>query len=145
MSFEEAIGILKKHILGRSYTYMSVDDQWRLRFDNNLWHVARNIVFPEEPELNKLLANSDLEMLSGVDPEDVAKGALVLRNMRKELTDIVIDRDGTLRLSFGECEISFTTQEDIVDWQWCLNSTGNDPYSDFMIACFSAGEIEMKK
>lgn len=145
MPFEEAIGILKKHLLGSSYTYMSVADHWRLRFDNDLWLVAQNIVFPEEPELNKLLASSDLEMLEGVDPEYVAKGALVLRNMRKELTVIVIDPDGTLHLSFGQCEISFTTQEDVVDWHWCLNRTGSDPYSGFMIACFSAGEIEVKK
>jgi hypothetical protein len=143
MHFERAVRILNESLVGNGYTHISVGDWWCFAFQRDLWIVAQDVVFPEEPELSQLLANARPPVLDSVDPENVTKGVLVLRNMRWQVTDVSLASDATLCLSFGDRQMCFTTDADVVDWQWCLNRSGADPYHDFVVACFWAGEVEV--
>ena len=125
---------------------MEVGDVWRLSFQSDYWLVAQEIVAPEEPSINGLLATHEPLLLDGVDGADVAKSVVVIRNMRKEVSRIQLEDDGTLTLTFDdERFLELPTGTDIVDWQWCLNRTGNSPYTEFLVACFWKGEVEIKR
>ncbi len=146
MKFKKAEKIIKENLVGHSYSELSVGDWWTLYFSNGLWIVTQEIESVEENKLNKLLTNTEPSVLDGVDPEYVAKNIVLSRNLRKEVTNASISDDGALKLFFDKSwEITFPSSADIVDWQWCLNRSGNDPYKDFIVACFWAEEIEISK
>ena len=51
--------------------------------------------------------------------------------------------NSSLQLAFDNgVTLLFPTNTDIVDWQWAINEKGNDPYLDFIVGCFSSGEIQ---
>jgi hypothetical protein len=136
--------IIEDALVGSSYNYVSVADWWCLSFCNGFWLVAQDVFSPEEVGLNDLLANAQPSVLDGVDHEYIAKGIVLHRNMRKELSSIALASDGSLRLAFDEDRIiCLPTSSDVVDWQWCLNRSGKDPYSDYLVACFYVGEVEL--
>ena len=65
-------------------------------------------------------------------------------NLRKTITNIKIDELKNLNLDFENgSRMKILTNTNIVDWQWCLNKSGKDPYIDYEIACFWAGEIKI--
>jgi hypothetical protein len=39
--------------------------------------------------------------------------------------------------------LMFTTNTDVVDWQWALNENGKDPYLGFIVGCFNQGEVQV--
>ena len=80
--------------------------------------------------------------MDGVDAEDIPLAVALLRNRRQEITAVDLAHDGTLTLSFdGTWQLRILTTADNVDWQWTLNRTGADPYSDSIVACYFHGEV----
>jgi hypothetical protein len=143
-NIDRADKIIKKNLVGNVYSEISVGDWWALRFSNGYWIVSQEIISPAEENLNKMLENSAPPVLDGIDPEYVAKSIIIHRNMRKEVTNALINKDGSLKLFFdNDWEILFPSTTDIVDWQWCLNKSGNIPYDDFIVACFNTGTIDL--
>ena len=67
--------------------------------------------------------------------------------MRKEIVDIELDNKYNLTLKFElGSDLLIPTNEDIVDWPWCINKSGADPYSEkSLLTCFWEGEIELNK
>lgn len=146
MKFAEATNILKEELVGDFYSHVCVGDCWSLAFSKGQWLVAQDIISLEETSLNILLASAAPPVLDGVDPETVAKGIILHRNLRKEVTKIAIEEDGSLRLYFdNERYIQLSTTTSIVDWQWCLNRSGKDPYSDYMVACFWSNDVAIRR
>jgi len=84
------------------------------------WLVAQEIDSPEEIGLNRLLEKADPPILDGVDPQNIAKSALLHRNSQKEITAFTLNPDGSLSLLFDQNrEIILRTSTSIVDWHWC--------------------------
>jgi hypothetical protein len=145
MRFEVAEKIVIEELVGDFFSHVCAGDWWCLAFSKGQWLVAQDIVFPEESSLNSLLASADPAVLDGVDSEKVAKGITLHRNLRNEVTRIAIEEDGTLRLYFDNGRyIQLSTSTSIVYWQWCLNRSGKDPYSDYMVACFWPHEVAIR-
>jgi len=143
MSRKLAEEILKKALLGNSYSYFDYGDWLGLEL-KEYWLVAQEISSPEEISLNQLLENADPLILDGVDPQNITKSALLHRNSRKEINDLTLNPDGSLSLLFDQNrEIILITSTAIVDWHWCLNRTGQDPYHDYIVACFEAGKFDV--
>lgn len=66
--------------------------------------------------------------------------------MRKVVTGLKLDDAYNLTIEFeGNSKLIIPTNVKIVDWQWCLNKSGSDPYSDYLVACFWKGEIEINE
>ena len=125
-NIDRANKIIKKNLVGNVYSEICVGDWWALLFSNGYWIVSQEIISPAEENLNKMLENSAPPVLCGIDPENVAKSIITHRNMHKEVTNALINKDGSLKLFFdNNWEILFPSTTDIVDWQCCLNKSGN--------------------
>ncbi len=143
MSFKKAEMVLNQILSANLYKCITIGDWWGLSF-NGYWLQAQDIISPEEDYLNSILENTVPSILDGIDPENVAKSMIVQRNMRKEIIGFELLKDSSLKLMFeGNREMTLTTSTEIVDWQWCFNRSGSDPYTDFSVACFSVGDIRV--
>jgi hypothetical protein len=81
-----------------------------------------------------------------VDKEDISRSTIMAANLRKPITKISLDELKNLRIDFEHgSTMKILTNTEIVDWQWCLNKSGKDPYMDYEIACFWAGETQIKE
>lgn len=145
MVFEPAVTVLRDCLIGNAFTTVSVGDWWALSFDRGFWVVAQELAFPETPTISALLEKADPPVLDGVDPDRVAQAVVIMRNLRRPVTDVSLSSDGALNLAFGDRQMSVTTGTDVVDWQWCLNRSGADPYSDFIVACFWPGQVQVSE
>jgi len=66
-------------------------------------------------------------------------------NLRKTIIQISLDKMKNLTIDFENgSTLKILTNTDVVDWQWCINLLGKDPYMDYEIACFWAGETKIK-
>jgi len=143
MNTKLAEEILKKALIGNSFAYFKQGDWIALQL-LDYWLVAQDIESPEEFNLNCLLEKADPPILNGVDPENVAKSAILHRNSRRKITNITLHNDSSLSLYFDHNrEIILITSTPIVDWHWCLNKSGEDPYHDYLVACFQPGTIDV--
>ncbi|WOI23595.1 hypothetical protein [Nonlabens ulvanivorans] len=140
------IEILKNNLLGESITFFSVSDSWTL-YIGEFYLVAQNIISDDEKVIEKAINDSFELAKHTVDKEYISKSAIVSSNMRKEIIDIELDIKYNLTLKFElGSNLLIPTNEDIVDWQWCINKSGADPYSEkSLLTCFWEGEIEMNK
>ena len=144
----KAIQMLNEKLVGNSYTYISIGDYWSLFIDHELWLVSHEVSTSEEDGINNILSGITPPVLDGVDSEDIAKAIAVIRHKRQPTSGISLAADGTLELIFdNNRRLAFSSAVDIVDWQWCLNSSGDDPYHDrdFLVACFWTGEVKIKE
>ena len=141
----EAIEILRDKLVGEFISRFSVGDTWDLSI-SGYWLIAQEINSKDEVSLNDWLQrNYDLYSIA-VDKESVSKSIIVASILRREITDVKLDESYALTLEFeGKAELVFSTKAEIVDWQWCLNRTGNDPYIDYLVACFWEGEIAINE
>lgn len=144
-SFERAEKRLRELLVGNWFSGVEVGDCWTLRF-KDVFLVAHNLIGPEEDRLNELLATAKPPVLDGVDAENVAKGILVLRAMRQTVVDVALAADGALHLIFGDGRsLIASASMDGVDWQWVVNISGSEPYHEYVVACFAAGEVSMEE
>lgn len=142
--FQEPIKTLKDLLLGNTYSVVSVGDWWSLALSSGHWLVAQEIKSSFDSELRSLLSGSSQPILDAVDPEDIPTAVAVLRNRRREITDVTLEADGALHLSFDQnWKLCLSTDTDIVDWHWCVNETGGSPYSNLLVACFEPGSVQI--
>ncbi len=141
----EAIEILKDKLVGQFISRFSVGDTWDLSI-GDYWLIAYDIFSKDEDLLNNWLQNSYDLFSSTVDKENISKSAVIAALLRREIADIKLDESYNLTIEFeGEVELFVLTNVDIVDWQWCLNRSGADPYQEYLVACFGKGEIAINE
>lgn len=135
--------ILELKLLGKFISRFSIGDTFNLYF-NDFWLVSQQVIFYDEDLFNKLIFENYKPSNFAIDKEYISKSALLAINMRKEITEIKIDELCNLIIKFenGNC-LLIPTDEPIMDWQWCINKTGTDPYLEYEIACFWKGELDV--
>ena len=128
-------------MIGQFISRFSVGDTWDLAI-GEYWLVAQEITSKDEVVLNEWLQINYSLFSSSVDKEHISKSAIVASLLRREIVDVELSDAYALTIEFIEgASLSLSVETDIVDWQWCLNKTGNDPYQDYLVACFGEGEI----
>lgn len=137
--------ILANKLLGESISRFSLGDTWWMSI-GEYYLEAHEIEFEDENRITKLLEENYTEYHSCVDREDISKATIMAANLRKPITQVRIDNQKNLTVYFDKgTTMKVLTNTDIVDWQWCVNRTGKDPYSDYEVACFWAGELKIKE
>lgn len=143
VEISKAIAILRKRLVGACMFRFSVGDTWDLYF-NEFLLLAQKIIPEDETLVNQFLKDNTRWYKGAVDKEQIARSAFVAACMRKEIKEVELDQLCNLLLRFEDNSgLILPTNVDIVDWQWCLNETGADPYSEYLVACFWAGEVEV--
>ena len=134
--------ILNKKLIGQFISRFSLGDTWEM-YIGNLCLSAHTIEFKEESRITKFLQKNYSEFNFSIDKEDVSKSTIMAANLRKLITRVNLDEMKNLTIEFEKgSSLKILTNTDIVDWQWCINTSGKDPYIDYDIACFWAGEIK---
>lgn len=137
----QALDILKDKLLGNFISRFSVGDTWDLSI-GNYWLIAQDISSSDEAFLNGVFKDSFRHYDSTVDKDYISKCAIVAAAMRREIINVELDKLCSLEIKFdNDFKLLIPTNAAIVDWQWCLNETGADPYRDCLVACFWEGEI----
>jgi hypothetical protein len=141
----EAIKVLRNKLVGEFISRFSVGDTWDLSV-GDYWLSAQEINSKDElPLIGWLQSNYDLYN-SAVDKENISKSTIVASVLRRKITDVKLDESYALTLEFEDkAELVLSTKVEIVDWQWYLSRTGNDPYIDYLVACFWEGEIAINE
>ena len=135
---------LNDKFLGKFISRFSLGDTWDL-YIGGYWLSAQTIIFKEEGAIAELLFKNYDKFNDTVDKEDISKSAIMASNLRKAITHIQLDKMKNLTIDFDNgMELIVSTDTDVVDWQWCVNKSLQDPYRDFEIACFQKGEIKIK-
>ncbi|MCR6640426.1 MAG: hypothetical protein NVV82_15860 [Sporocytophaga sp.] len=140
-----ALELLRKELIGSFISRFSISDTWALYF-GHYWLIAQDLISEDENLLNGWFQNNYPSFPSTVDKEYISKCAIVAAHMRKLVTGVQLDQSYNLTIDFeGDTSLIIPTSTPIVDWQWCLNTSGMDPYSDYIIACFWEGEIQINE
>jgi len=139
----EAIELLKKELVGNFYSRFSVGDTWDLCFDN-FWLIGHHVESVDEGRLNDYLQSNYLPAQTAIDKENVSKSIIVSSTQRKLVTEITLNTNSALTLVFENAvQLTFTTDTEVVDWQWVLNENGGDPYGGYIVGCFNSGEVQI--
>lgn len=141
----QALDILKDKLLGNFISRFSVGDTWDLSI-GDYWLIAQDITSSDEAYLNGFFKDNFRYFDSTVDKEYISKCAIVAAAMRREVTNVKLHELCSLEIEFdNNFKLFIPTNAEIVDWQWCLNETGADPYRDYLVACFWEGKIQIGK
>jgi hypothetical protein len=136
------IEVLEEKLLGNFYSRVSLGDTFDLYFDR-FWLISQDVVAPEEQALNEQLS-SFKPATEAIDKEDVAKSIILTSTLRKKVTGILLNPDSSLELSFENgMTLLFTTDNEIVDWQWAINESGQDPYHSLIVGVLASGEVQL--
>jgi hypothetical protein len=137
----EAIDILRDKLVGQFISRFSVGDTWDLAI-GEYWLISQEVVSKDEALLDEWLQNNYSLFSTTIDKEQISKSAIIASLLRREIVNVKFDDVYNLVIEFEEgAELVISTNTGIVDWQWCLNRSGNDPYQDYLVACFGEGEI----
>jgi hypothetical protein len=137
----EALDLLKDKLVRTVISRFSVGDTWSLYF-RGYWLMAHNIISEDESLLNQWMYEQYPSAKNAIDKEYISKCAILAAHREKEVTGLRLDKVCNLTLEFEEdSKIILPTNEEMVDWQWCLNQSGSNPYRDYLVACFWKGEI----
>jgi len=129
-------------LLGEFYSRISIGDTFDLCFDR-FWLISHNVVSSDENALNKVIT-AYAPAVDSIDKEDIAKSIILAASLRKKINKVSLNPDSSLELCFENgVSIRFTTDTEIVDWQWAINEKGGDPYIGCSIGCFDAGKVEV--
>lgn len=136
--------ILNKTLLGEFISRFSVGDTWDM-YIGIFYLSAHTIEFEEENRIAEFLKGQYEEFKHSVDKENISKSTIMAANLRKPITKISLDELKNLQIHFENgSTMKILTNTEIVDWQWCVNRSGKDPYMDYEIACFWAGQTQIK-
>ncbi len=136
------IEVLEEKLLGNFYSRVSLGDTFDLYFDR-FWLIAQGVVAPQEAFLNNQLA-SFKPATEAIDKEDIAKGIILTSTLRKKVINVLINPDSSLELYFENgVKLLFTTDNEIVDWQWAINENGQDPYFSLIVGVLESGEVQL--
>ena len=137
--------ILNEKLLGEFISRFSVGDTWDM-YIGDFCLSAHSIKFEEENQITEFLKGHYEEFKYSVDKEDIPKSTIMAANLRKPITKIILDELKNMKIDFENgSTMKIMTNTEIVDWQWCVNRSGKDPYMDYEIACFWAGETQIKE
>lgn len=135
--------MLNQKLVGEFISRFSIGDTWDI-FIGNYSLSAHTIEFQEEKLIYDFLKNNYSEINYSIDNENIPKCTLLTSNLRKSITQINLDEMKNLTIEFEKgSSMKILTNTEIVDWQWCLNQSGKNPYEDYEVACFYAGEIKL--
>lgn len=145
MTDSKEIKILKDKLLGQFLMRFSIGDTWEL-FIGDSCLSAHTIQFKDEKVITELLRENYDGFIHIADEEDVSKSTIMAANLRKMIIDVELDKKKNLTVTFEHgSTMKILTNTDIVDWQWCINKSGKDPYIDSDISCFWAGELKVNE
>jgi hypothetical protein len=137
--------ILNNKLLGQFISRFSLGDTWDLFIDEYCLS-AHTIQFEDEGIITEFLKENYDGFIHAVDKEDISKSTIMAANLRKTIIKILLDENKNITIYFENgSTMNILTNTDIVDWQWCINKSGKDPYIDNEIACFWACEIKIKE
>ncbi|WP_459212175.1 hypothetical protein [Aquimarina rhabdastrellae] len=137
--------IVKEKLVGKFISRFSLGDTWEL-FIDDFCLSAHTIEFKEETMITKLIQEHYEAFNYSIDKEDISKATLMASNLRKMISAISLDEDKNLIIDFEKgSALKIATNTTIVDWQWYISKSGKDPYIDYDIACFWAGELKIKE
>ena len=137
--------ILNEKLLGEFISRFSVGDTWWM-YIGEFYLEAHTIEFEEENQITEFLKRHYEEFKFSVDKETISKSTIMAANLRKPITKVSLDELKNLQLDFENgSTMRVLTNTKIVDWQWCVNRSGKDPYMDYEIACFWEGETQIKE
>lgn len=136
---------IKSILVGNYITGYSTSDSYCL-FLNDYYLVFQDLNFKEENKFNEYIYQNYQEFNLTLDKEIISKNTFLVSNIRKEISNVFLDKDSSLNLCFNEgINMKITTDTNIVDWQWSINKTGDSPYHGVNeLTCFWKGEIELK-
>ncbi len=138
-----ALEILNNNLEGNFIRRFSIGDTFDLYF-GDCWLITHDLISEDEVQLNRWLEENYLSYNNTVDKENISKSAILAAHLQKEVIGVQLDNLCNLSIEFeNDSKLILTTNVGIVDWQWCLNETGNNPYSDYLVACFWKGEIQI--
>lgn len=141
----QALEVLKSKLIGSFISRFSVGDTWDLYIDG-YWLVAQEVISGDEDYLNKFFENNYSHFKTTVDKDYISKCAIVAAAMRREIVGVELDELYNLKIRFdNNFNLLFPTNVEIVDWQWCLNDNGADPYTNCLVGCFWEGEIQVNE
>ena len=133
---------VREYLVGSAISRFGVGDTWELYF-SGVWLVAQDIVVTEEDAVNQMFSRRFRFYHDAVDSEYISKSAVLAAHMRKTVVAVTMDGTCSLVIEFENGgRLTVPTDANVVDWQWCLNTSGKDPYSDYFIACFWTGKVE---
>jgi hypothetical protein len=136
------IDVLEEKLLGNFYSRVSLGDTFDLYFDR-FWLIAQGVVSPQEDFLNSQLADFK-PAVEAIDKEDVAKGIILTSTLQKKVIAVSLNSDSSLELDFENgIKLLFTTDNEIVDWQWAINENGQDPYHSLIVGVLESGEAQL--
>ncbi len=136
------IEILEEELLGNFYSRISLGDTFDLYF-GNFWLIAQNVVSPDEVAINNRISEYS-PASEAVDKDDVAKSTILTATLRKKITKISLNSDSSLELNFENgVKLTFTTDTEVVDWQWAINDEAQDPYLGCLLGVFDAGKVHL--
>ncbi len=139
-----ALELLTSKLAGQILSQFSVGETWELYF-GGYWLIAQNIISEDEGLLNQWLFKEYTPAQNAIDKEYMSKCAILASHLQKEVTGLKLDESYTLTIEFEkDRKLLIPTNATIVDWQWCLNLSGSNPYYDYLVACFQEGEIQIK-
>ena len=137
--------MLKSKLTGSFISRFSVGDTCGL-YIGGYWLVAQEVISEDEDFLNKFFESNYSHFETTVDKNYISKCAIVAAAMRREIINVELDELYNLKIMFdNNLKILFSTNTEVVDWQWCLNTTGADPYTNYIVACFWEGEIQINE
>jgi len=137
--------ILSKKLLGEFISRFSIGDTWDI-FIGDYYLSAHTIEFEEENRITEFLKENYKEFNYSVDKEGISKSTIMAANLRKTIIQVDLDELKNMTIDFENgSTLKILTNTDIVDWQWCINKSGKEPYVDYEIACFWAGETKINE
>ena len=136
------IEVLEEKLLGNFYSRVSIGDTFDLYFDR-FWLISQNVVSSDEETINKLISEYQ-PTTKAIDKEDIAKSTILTATLRQKVTEVSLNPDSSLELCFENgVRLKFTTDTDIVDWQWAINENAQDPYHSLIIGVLESGEVQL--
>ena len=135
------IDVLEEKLLGNFYSRISLGDTFDLYFDR-FWLISQNVVSSDESILNKLVSDYPPSH-EAIDKEDIAKCTILAATLRKKVIEVSLNPDSSLDLGFENgVRLLFTTDTEIVDWQWAINENAQDPYHSLIVGVLNSGEVQ---
>jgi hypothetical protein len=138
----EPLDVLRDLLIGESFGWLSIGDSYSVALTNDLFLVFQTAECSRGEQVKAALSDNTIGLLDGVDACDIPLTVSLLRNRRRQITAVDLAPDGSLTLSFDRAwQLRILTTADMVDWQWTLNRTGVDPYTDSLVTCFLRDEV----
>lgn len=140
----EADERLKALLVGHSIQAFETGDVWVLLLhEPDLKICFLGMTVPESSEIQEALKAAVPGMMPVEDPYVVAWSVVLASVSQRTILDVTVDLRGAMSLRFeGGLEFTLLSDNDFVDWQWCVTANHPNPYrSKAQIVCFAEGDL----